>query len=377
MSDTAVTIIIPTFNESLNIEELVARTEKAVGARAVEIVFVDDSSDDTPAVIREAASRHTIPVRLIHREAPVDGLGGAVLEGFREAHGRWAVVMDGDLQHPPEMLPGLIDTALDGTADVVAGSRFIAGGSAEGLSDGFRVFLSHFSTRLTKLLFPHKLAKSTDPMSGFFAVRLDAVELSELRPRGFKILLEILCRRQMELAEIPATLAPRGGGESKADAKQAWRLTRQIVELRIGRMPGFALIGFVGGVANLAIMWALQHAGTGYLTAAIVAAVVTIIGNFIAQEHWLYHDLRAGARKLWSRFVHSAGFNAAESAVRTFVLWAAVELLNLHDHTVLAQGVLLVLGFIARYAYHERVVYKQFAVQEDEAAAPTSTQPSR
>jgi dolichol-phosphate mannosyltransferase len=364
-----VTIIVPTFNESLNVEELVTRTENAVAGRAVEIVFVDDSTDDTPQVIEQVAARHRIPVRLIHRDVPVEGLGGAVLEGFRVANGRWAVVMDGDLQHPPEMLPGLIDTALAGDADVVAGSRFLEGGSAEGLSDGLRVFLTHFSTRLTKLLFPRKLARSTDPMSGFFAVRLDALDLSLLRPRGFKILLEILCRKQMKVVEVPAVLAPRGGGESKADAKQVVRLTRQIVELRIGRMPGFALIGFIGAIANLLIMWMLQRWGWHYVDAAIVAAVVTIIGNFTAQEMTLYHDLRAGARRLWWRFSHSAGFNAVESAVRTFALWAVVELLNLHDHTVLTQGVLLVIGFLLRYTYHERVVYRQLSAEEEPAAA--------
>jgi len=369
-----VTIIVPTFNESLNVEELVTRTQAAVGQRAVEIVFVDDSNDDTPQVITEVAARHTIPVRLIHRDVPVDGLGGAVLEGFRVANGRWAVVMDGDLQHPPEMLPGLIDTALAGETggtDLVAGSRFVEGGSAEGLSNGVRVFFSHFGNGIAKLLFPRKLAKSTDPMSGFFAVRLDAIDLSALKPRGFKILLEILCRRQMNVAEVPATLAPRGGGESKADIKQVWRLTRQIVELRIGRMPGFALIGFVGGVANLVIMGLLQKAGWNYLEAAIAAAVITIIGNFIAQEHWLYHDLRAGARRMWWRFGHSAGFNAIESAIRTFVLWAAVELLHLHNHTVLTQAVLLVIGFLLRYTYHERVVYRQL-VGEDSSEVPST-----
>lgn len=370
-----VTIIVPTFNESLNVEELVTRTENAVGHRAVEIVFVDDSTDDTPQVIEQVARRHRIPVRLIHRDVPVDGLGGAVLEGFRVANGRWAVVMDGDLQHPPEMLPGLIDTALrgeaDGSVDLVAGSRFVEGGSAEGLSDGVRVFFSHFGNGIAKLLFPRKLAKSTDPMSGFFAVRLDAIDLSLLRPRGFKILLEILCRKQMKVAEVPATLAPRGGGESKADAKQVVRLTRQIVALRIGRMPGFAFIGFVGAIANLVIMWGLQQSGWHYVDAAIVAAVVTIIGNFVAQEMTLYHDLRAGARRLWWRFSHSAGFNAVESAVRTFALWAVVELLNLHNHTVLTQAVLLVIGFLLRYTYHERVVYKQLSAEEEPAASTT------
>ena len=367
-----VTVIVPTFNESLNVEELVTRTEKAVAGRSVEIVFVDDSTDDTPAVIEQTAARHSIPVRLVHRAVPTDGLGGAVMEGFRVAHGRWAVVMDGDLQHPPEMLPGLIDKALGGDADVVAGSRFLAGGSAEGLSDGLRVFLTHFSTRLTKLLFPRKLAGSSDPMSGFFAVRLDALDLSLLKPRGFKILLEILCRKQMKVAEVPATLAPRGGGESKADVKQVWRLTVQIVELRIGRLPGFALIGFCGAIANLIIMGGLQHVGMQYLSAAIIAGAVTILGNFTAQELTLYHDLRAGARKLWWRFAHSAGFNAIETAVRTFALWLIVELLHLHHHTVLVQGILLVIGFLLRYTYHERVVYRQMSGEGEGQAEATA-----
>jgi len=355
-----VTIIVPTFNESLNVEELVIRTEKAVAGRSVEIVFVDDSTDDTPQVIEQVAARHSIPVRLIHRDAPVDGLGGAVMEGFRSALGTWAVVMDGDLQHPPEMLPGLIDKALGGDAEVVSGSRMLEGGSKEGRSDGFRVFLTNFSTRLTKMLFPRKLAGASDPMSGFFAVRLDALDLSLLKPRGFKILLEILCRKQMKVAEVPAILAPRGGGESKADAKQVWRLTVQIVELRIGRLPGFALIGGIGGVANIAIMAFLQHkVGMYWLWAAVIAGAVTIVGNFIAQEWTLYHDLRAGAKKVWWRFSHSGGFNAIETAVRTFVLWAIVHFLNAADWAVLWQAILLVVGFLLRYTYHERVVYRQ------------------
>jgi len=356
-----VTVIVPTFNESGNVEELVRRAEAAVGDRSVEIVFVDDSTDDTPEVIRQVAASHTLPVRLIHREEPVDGLGGAVLEGYRAAQGAWAVVMDGDLQHPPEMLTGLIDTALASDANVVAGSRFAEGGSAHGLANPFRVFLSHFSTRLTKFLFPKKLAGSSDPMSGFFAVKLDEIDLTILKPRGFKILLEILCRKQMRLIEVPAELAERGSGESKADAKQAWRLTRQIVELRVGRLPAFAVIGTLGGILNLLIMAGLESRGVHYLWAAIVAAVVTIILNFIAQERFIYHDLRDGARGLWPRFGHSAGFNAIQSAIRTAVLFLIVHYSSL-DHglwPVFWQAVLLLVGFFLRFIYHERVVYKQ------------------
>ncbi|MEK8228832.1 glycosyltransferase [Oerskovia sp. M15] len=75
------------------------------------MLFVDDSHDDTPTIVRRVASTSTLPVRLLHRDDPVGGLSGAVVDGLREARGEWVVVMDGDLQHPPEMVPVLLETA--------------------------------------------------------------------------------------------------------------------------------------------------------------------------------------------------------------------------------------------------------------------------
>ena len=73
-----------------------------------EIIFVDDSTDDTPDVIREVAASAALPVRLIHREHRTGGLGGAVLEGFAAAAADACLVMDGDLQHPPEEIRGSV-----------------------------------------------------------------------------------------------------------------------------------------------------------------------------------------------------------------------------------------------------------------------------
>ena len=106
-------VIVPTRNEAGNIGELVQRIQAAVGPHKVEIVFVDDSDDETPDAIRAIGEQTSLWIRLLHREPGQrnDGLGGAVLEGFGSTLGEWVCVMDADLQHPPEVLPLLMGRA--------------------------------------------------------------------------------------------------------------------------------------------------------------------------------------------------------------------------------------------------------------------------
>jgi dolichol-phosphate mannosyltransferase len=100
-------IIVPTYNEAPNVAELVRRVAAETAGIDAEIIFVDDSTDATPDVIREVAASAAVPVRLIHRDHAVGGLGGAVVEGFAAAAADACLVMDGDLQHPPEEIPDL------------------------------------------------------------------------------------------------------------------------------------------------------------------------------------------------------------------------------------------------------------------------------
>lgn len=352
-------VVVPTFNEAPNVAELVARIEAATKGIDTEIVFVDDSTDDTPRVIEAVALQHTIPVRLIHRDNPVGGLSGAVIEGLTSTTGTWQVIMDGDLQHRPETLPSLVARGNEVGADVVVASRHVSGGSSDGLDNGFRRTVSSLSIKVTKAIFPSRLRGTTDPMSGFFALRRGAIDLTGLRPRGFKILLEILARQDLTVAEVPLVFDARLAGTSKADMKQGFALGRQLFDLKFGRISGFAAIGALGAVANLAIMAVLQHFGMWYLAAAIIAAVVTIIGNFLLQERLIFNDLRAGARSVWHRFGHTFAFNGTETAIRTTLLWLIVESTTLPS--VLVQAVLIVFGFALRFLYQSRVVYKQSA----------------
>ena len=184
---TGLTVVVPTCNESGNVAELVRRLEHVSLETPIgEVVFVDDSTDHTPDVIVEVAAGSPLPVRLVHRVAHQrrGGLSSAVVRGIEESSSEWVVVMDGDLQHPPETVPRLL-AAADGV-DLVVASRYREGGDPGGLDGGLRRWVSSGCTRLTSLAFPRRLRGCTDPMTGFFLVRRAALDLSIAPAAGFQ-----------------------------------------------------------------------------------------------------------------------------------------------------------------------------------------------
>ncbi|MGO4681889.1 glycosyltransferase [Microbacterium sp. 2MCAF23] len=349
------TVIIPTFNERDNIAALISRVSAALRDREGEILFVDDSADDTPDVIRELAATASMPVRLLHRDKPVGGLGGAVVEGIRSASFDVCIVMDGDLQHPPELLPEMIDRYEEGDADVVVASRYIGGGDNGGLAGALRVGVSRSATLLTKAMFPIRLSGASDPMTGYFLVDRRRVDPDALRPNGFKILLEILVRSDVRIAEVPMEFGERLHGQSKASFVQGMEFLKHLARLRFGKMSLFAIIGAVGALANLVIMWALTHLGVEYVWAAIIAAEVTIVGNFILQERYVFNDMRDEASSIGVRFAQSFTFNNVEAAVRIPILALMVE--SWHISSILAAAISLVAAFFVRFLFHSLVVY--------------------
>ena len=231
-----VSLVIPTFNESANVAELLNRLDAVLPQHAsCEVIFVDDSTDDTPAVITEAARYSRLAVSVMHREVAEGGLGGAVAMGLREASAPWIVVMDADLQHPPALVPELVAAGQQADADLVVATRYAGGGSREGLDGGFRRFASGGSTLLTKAVFPRQLRDVSDPMSGFFAVRAEALDANVLRPLGYKILLELIVRcRLRRITEVPYQFQDRFAGESKANFGEGLRFLRHLMVLRQG-----------------------------------------------------------------------------------------------------------------------------------------------
>jgi dolichol-phosphate mannosyltransferase len=375
-----VTVVVPTFNEGPNVRALTERLCAAFGVlpgdgRAsgalhgpeggpapvgvpdlAEILFVDDSTDDTPELIREVAATAPVPVRLLHREKAEGGLSGAVVAGLRTVTTEWAVVMDGDLQHPPELVPALVTRGRESGLDIVVASRYTGDGDAGGLDGWWRHGVSIASALLARSMFPVRLRNVTDPLTGFFAARVDRLDLDALHPRGFKILLELLARNTLAVGEEPFVFGERFAGHSKATFRTGLRYLEQLAALRFGRMSRFAIIGGLGAVLNILILWALTGTGMHYVVAAVISAVVTILTNFLLQERFVFRDLRNEGRGVWSRFAHSFAFNGTEAAIRLPVLWWLVEFTGMWP--VLVQAVTLVVAFLLRFVFHVQVVYK-------------------
>ncbi|GAB3632190.1 glycosyltransferase [Microbacterium shaanxiense] len=352
---TAVTIIVPTFNERENIAELVARTGAALADRDAEILIIDDSTDGTAGEVERVSGSAPLPVRVMHRAENTGGLGGAVALGLAEAAGDICIVMDGDLQHPPELIPDMLSRFEKGDVDVVAASRYVGGGDSRGLGTAMRFGVSRAATWLTKAMFPRRLAGSSDPMTGFFLVDRLSLDVPALRPQGFKILLEILARSDVRIAEVPMEFSERRNGTSKATLRQGATFIAHLTRLRFGKMSRFAVIGGIGAVLNLAIMWALTTVGMPYIWAAIIGAEVTIVGNFFLQERFVFGDMRPDARGVGARFAASFTFNNVEAALRIPIMALMVE--TWHISSVLATALSLIVAFFARFLFHSLFVY--------------------
>ncbi len=218
-----ISVLVPTLNEKENVAQLVEQLNGAMSnlGRTWELLFLDDSDDDTPQRIRELQKMNP-HVSLIHRKPDQrdGGLGGAVVSGFGAARGHVLVVMDSDLQHPPHMVRELSTAVLSGKYDVAVASRYVAGASNDGLNGAKRRVISRSSVFLAHLLIPMTRGVR-DPMSGFFAVSREKLIGVKLRPYGFKILMEILARGgNLRIAEVPFRICPRANGDSKANRRE-------------------------------------------------------------------------------------------------------------------------------------------------------------
>ncbi|MFD6419076.1 glycosyltransferase [Streptomyces sp. NPDC060194] len=356
-----VTIVVPTFNESGNVGELLRQITAGVPARVpCEVVFVDDSTDDTPWVIEQAAQDCPFPVSVIHRDAPDGGLGGAVVEGLRVASSEWVVVMDADLQHPPDLVPELVAHGEMERAELVVASRYVAGGSRAGLAGGYRVAVSRAATWLAKGLFPRRLGGISDPMSGFFAIRRSAVTADLLKPLGYKILLEVAVRaRPRAVAEVPFTFRDRFAGESKSTAKEGLRFLRHLVELRTAappaRMAAFGLIGLSGFAPNLIALWLMTTAaGLHFVPAQIAANQFGVLWNFLLIELLLFRHRRG--HRHWANRLTRYGLIANADLVLRIPL-SAVFVTHAGLPVMQATVAALLITFVLRYAGTEALIY--------------------
>ena len=285
-------MIIPTYNERDNLEELIRRTSAACSATRMsyEIVIVDDNSPDGTGALAEEMGK-SFNVKVVHRAGKL-GLSTAVTDGFKAASGSVFVVMDADLSHPPEKISEMVERITKGGADMVVGSRYVEGGHVENWPFHRRL-MSKGATLLAR-----GLTKVKDPMSGFFALKREVVEGVELNPVGYKIGLEILVKGKVsKVEEVPITFADRKAGKSKLGASVTLKYIDHCLLLYEHKKPWlakyikFALIGGIGTLINLAIFWtSIEVFYVNEMLALILAFVVADTNNFIWNRWWTFRS---------------------------------------------------------------------------------------
>ncbi|MBI4295980.1 MAG: glycosyltransferase [Chloroflexi bacterium] len=290
-----ISVVIPTYNERENIRPLIEKLGKVLSGYDYEILFVDDDSKDgTPEAIQ--ALQHKYPVKLIVRKGE-RGLATAVVHGFMNTSGNTMVVMDADLQHPPEVIPALLQE-IDRGADIAIPSRYVPGGGCQGWSLT-RKIMSRGAIVICHLLLP-STKRISDPLSGYFALRRDVITGADLRPTGYKILLEILAMGKFKkVAEVPYIFRVREKGKSKLSTRQQVEYLKQVLSLmkrtgELARFIKFCVVGASGVIVNVGLYWMLTRLGGFHrLTANAIGIECSIISNFTLNDYFTFADRRS------------------------------------------------------------------------------------
>lgn len=293
-----VSIIVPTYREAENVAPTVAAIERALGDIAWEIIFVDDDSPDgTVAAVRSLGERDG-RVRVIRRVGR-RGLAGAVIEGMMASAADIVAVIDADLQHDEALLPKMLGAIEAGNADLVIATRYAQSGDAQGGFSALRRNASTLATRVSNLLLKTNVS---DPMSGFFMIRRDAIDgiAPNLATGGFKLLLDILASapENLKIVEMPYQFRPRQLGTSKLDAL----VIADFLGLLLSKLSGntisprfflFALVGATGLVVHLATLrTVLTTTHIPFNAAQFTAALVAMTSNFFLNNALTFRDRR-------------------------------------------------------------------------------------
>lgn len=281
-------VVLPTYNERENVAPIAMQLLDLEKSYNLEIIFVDDDSQDgTADVVRDLAHSHP-EVRLIRRVGRA-GLSSAIKEGILDATGDLVVVMDCDGQHEPSTVLAALRRLRETGADLLIGSRFHPEANIMGLS-AKRERNSSLANAVARFSLP-RYRQLTDYMSGFFVCRLNAVlpYARQIDVNGFKFLYELLAISQgrLKVGEVPLQFQPRISGESKLNLAVVWDLGISILHtLLLRSVPrraiSFALVGATGVATHLMIYFLTrQLLGATFEWAQIFAVVGAATTNFL------------------------------------------------------------------------------------------------
>ncbi|EKE38737.1 hypothetical protein ENUP19_0002G0063 [Entamoeba nuttalli] len=282
---TDLTIIVPTYNEAENIEQLIIQLEDTLKDINFDILVMDDNSPDKTGEkvqrLKSEGHKCNVVIRTENR-----GLSPAVIEGFGIAKGNVVLVMDADLQHPVSVVPKLYEAIKNG-AEVAVGSRHCPGGGIENWAFHRRV-ISWGAALLAR-----PFTSVSDPMSGFFAVKSSILKRSKLEAKGYKILLEVLVKTGAKnVVEVPIIFTTRVHGESKLTGGV---MTNYLLHLfSLFCYPGtcpllkFIVVGGLGTIIDILIFTLLVSIGLPGGFAQTLSFIAALCNNFFLNSLWTF-----------------------------------------------------------------------------------------
>jgi dolichol-phosphate mannosyltransferase len=229
-------VCLPTFNEAGNLARMTARLLSVLEQHQLDarILIIDDASPDGTGDIADRLSAEDERIQVLHRGRK-EGLGPAYRDGFGHALGQGAeyiIEMDCDFSHDPADVPRLLDAARD--ADLVLGSRYVAGGSTENWGVIRRLISrggSAYARRALRIE-PHDL---TGGFKCFKRRVLEAIPLDEVASAGYVFQVEMTYRAIVlgfSVVEIPITFRDREVGTSKMSHRIVWEAALHVPRLR-------------------------------------------------------------------------------------------------------------------------------------------------
>jgi len=336
---TLVSVVVPTLDEIDNIDVILSSIITETGPDTILEIIVADGGSTDGTVDRVRAWEGEAPVRLVV-EGGSRGLAGDVLAAARHAAGDIVVVMDADLSHPPRRIRDLVRPILDGTSDMVVGSRYVPGGATPDWPWPRRLL----SRAGGALAWP--LTELKDPMSGFFAVRKDRLLAVEPEAAGFKIGLEVIASGgdDFRLTEVPIVFRDRVRGESKIGWGQMLAYARRLLALMggavsLGNATRFAGVGLIGLGVDLLIFQILFAYGLGLTASHIGGFAVATISNYLLNSRWAFAQADARREPDWGRYTRYLTVCLLAFALRGGVLAGAVELFGWPPQIAILFGV--------------------------------------
>lgn len=353
----ALSVVIPTFDEASNLEELIRRLAGVLDPAlpsSYELIVVDDDSPDLTWKLAERLALEYPRLRVMRRIGE-RGLASAVIRGWQAARGEYLCVIDADLQHPPGVVVELYRLMQRG-ADMAVASRHVEGGGVSDWSIARRI-ISRAAQLIGLLLLPGVVGRVTDPMSGYFMIRRGAIESVELNPLGYKILIEVLARGRFPwIGEVPYVFHERTQGGSKATAGVYLDYLRHLVRLRTSGLPfnrflRFAVVGLSGVVVDMGLLFLLSDPtmlGWGLTRSKLIAAETAIVNNFLWNDAWTFGDMSAhqqGFRPRLRRFGKFQLICLAGVALNTVLLNLQFNFLHMNRYVANAVAIAAVTGW--------------------------------